>query len=331
MGQKKLKFETDREWHAHLQYYREQRAQYASAIEARGFTVRYRKCDRKCSECPHPRWLMPNGSQLARPKYADFRAAKVYKTEGLIALAAGMHSADMTLRELAQLQKTAIGEAERITRLCQATMRNWISLPVPAMAQRFHQFWIAGSHCATPLLAIACAHQAVSHLVETLAYQNLQYNKHANLTRRGLRRQGALALEIKDRQAIMPPTLAWRIAMRGHHGHWRLFRLAPLGPKGPDGQRTMTPVPEHMTKRFIRLTGNREHMDFYMALQQRLDEIEAIRNEYSKFLGQWRADITLSPKAVDKRGEKSKTNIGKTLVGSCPNNEHPFMSVKKQG
>lgn len=318
MKRTQLRFTTDRDWHTYLQQLRERRAQYVSAIEARGFRVGARKCDRRCSECLHPYWLLPNGRRMARPRFADFRAAKIYQTSGLVDLAEGMHSTDQALRELARLQRTVIEEAERITRLCQETMRRWISRPVPSMAQRFHPYWMAGPHCATPLLAIACARQAVSQLGETLAYQSLQYNKHANRNRRGLRRQGALALIIVDGKAVMPPRLEWRLAMRGHHGHWRLFPAAPLGPKGPDGQRAMMKIPQPMTRRFIRLTGNREHMEFYLALQQRIDELEAIRAAYRKGLGQWRGRIILSPETVDKGGENSKKARGETLVGSCP-------------
>lgn len=332
---KQLRFETDQAWHAFQSEQQAQRAQFVRAIEARGFAIRYRKCDSRCSACPHPYWLMQDGRRIARPRIADFRAAKVYQTAGLVALAEGLHRADQTLRELARLQRTVIAEAERITQLCQATMRRWISKPVPSMEQRFHPAWIAGEHCATPLLAIACARQAVVQLAETLVFQNLQYNTHANLSRRGLRRQGALALGLDDSLSIMPPAVRWRVVARGHHGHWRLFARVPLGPKGPDGRRSLVPVPNPLTKRFIRMTGNRAHMDFYLAVQRRMEELEGIREAYRKVLGQWRGRITLSPKAVDKAGEKPKKAKGETFVGSHPEDvqqdEQRGTHVKKPG
>lgn len=222
--------------------------------EIRPYThVKQRACHGGCSVCPHPyviERIQGRSRVLRAPTARELRQAGI-RVPGLAVKIGAMDRVD-------QLLRTEIIAADKLVDLADRLVRELN--PAAPTTQ-------GTEVCRTPFLAVRAAAKMMEQAAESLKNEVIRYNQSVNLTKHGRAREGALVIRVRAAENGRPPTLYWRVAVRGKQGRWFFV----------DSRRHK--LPRRLTPTAIAATGNATHIPQYLAFDRRMARLQEIQEE----------------------------------------------------
>lgn len=288
----------DRLWREKIELLRMERACLVDQIVAHGNRIGYQKCADHCPACPHPLWILPNGRRLARPRWRDFYAAKIYKPGERVRLSASLHEADLLLRQMYRTESKVVAVSLLFAGVAEKLGREWMGTTHPLLKYRAQTHPVGGNSSALPFTAVAAGKGGIDFLFETLQRQVYRYNTQVNVDRRGLPRQGAMALRLKQCKHL-PHLATWGVSFRGAHGKWFHREVLEVRDRKSKAVIKVLAVSKGITLETLKASGNMRHRRFYLAANARLLILKSLREAYAETLGNWRGQTKLSTKSVD--------------------------------
>lgn len=215
--------------------------------------IKQRACHGGCSVCPHPyviERIQGRSRVLRAPTARELRHAGI-RVPGLGAKIEAMDRLDQILRAEIIAADKLVDLADRLAREIDPAAPTTQGTEV----------------CRTPFLAIRAAAKAMEQAAESLKNEVIRYNQSVNLTKHGRAREGALVIRIRAAQNGRPPTLYWRVAVRGKQGRWFFV----------DSRRHK--LPKRLTPTAIAATGNASHIPQYLEFDRRMARLQEIQEQ----------------------------------------------------
>ena len=242
--------------------------------------IRHQNCRYKCLSCPHPvlQAVMESGVRSLRGTSTELRTF-------------GYHRTPQQLTTEAKIMRSADRTAHRISALCSQTTEKIFA--VYRDIEQYlveHEEWIVdeppfafpgtlGMAFEMPFITLAYLVMRCNDLIKSLQLFVYHYTTTNIMTKYHKWKPGILAIALKheNRNPLTPALPTWKIYLQNFDRKW--FSSSYAAFKNPyDANAKPKKISIKNTAWIVVRTGNRKHIYFYQAAQQRFREVLAIRN-----------------------------------------------------